>query len=197
MLRGHLARVVQRRRDHRREPEGGERLRQSLEQRHFGADQQNPRHGVLHSACDVSGDVVDRASGDSLDFNNFGTRGLAGENLNGVTWNREDGGKKFHELVVRCAVDWWCRQPNLQCIAVQSRDFRSRRTRLHTHRKANAAGGFTNLESTQWGMTPWSRFNRNHATSGVMSIMPMRGTMRCSGAIIHSVSTYDHRIHFE
>ena len=33
--------------------------------------------------------------------------------------------------------------------------------------------------------------------SGVRSNMPTSGMTRRSGAIIHSVSTYDHRIHFE
>ena len=122
----------------------------------------------------------------------------AGEYSNCSSPDCEERRKKFHECLVRCAVYWWGGESHLQRVAVQTNNLGSARAWLDMHRKPNSAIDRRDpqrahgIENTLWIM-----FSKIHATIGVISIMPIRGTTRCNGAIIQLVSTYDHRIHRE
>src|SRR3954464_4294774 len=77
-------------------------------------------------------------------------------------------------------------------------DLAPRPAGLHAYGKPNSAARRADRQRRHGiSSARCSRLSRNHATIGVMSIMPMRGTTRCSGEIIHCVITYDHRTHFE
>ena len=109
--------------------------------------------------------------------------------------------QKFHELFVSGPVHW--RRGDSRILSespwttpvISLRDARGctrteKRTRPFASRKARARS--RNVEHPLHNNP-----SANHATRGVMSIMPIIGITRRSGASIHSVVTYDQRIHFE
>jgi hypothetical protein len=134
----------------------------------------------------------------SFDLDDLRSRVCAGEYSNRSPPDCEERGEKFHECLVCSAVDWWGGEPDLQRIAVQPADLCAARAWLDMYRKPNSAIDRRDPKRAH-GIpnTPWMIFSKIHATIGVMSIIPIRGTTRWSGAIIQFVRTYDHRIHRE
>src|ERR1043166_4145362 len=157
--------------------------------------------GGGQSACGTCGDFPYRSLGDSDDLDDLRPRAVTGEYDNVPSRNCEDPGEKIHERRVGRAVDGRCREPHFERVTVNSGDLGLRRPRLHSNGKADAAVRFRNAKPVHRRIQPRLADRRSdsssQATIGVMSSMPMRGTMRCSGRIIQSVSTYDHRIHLE
>ena len=106
--------------------------------------------------------------------------------------------EKSNERLVRGAFDRRGVEPNLDGVAMNPRDPVGRRTRLHSHGNADTGWRWLNSKRTQTRpMAPCSNESSRKATSGERSSGPNGGNIRRKGASIHSVSTYDQRIHFE
>ena len=114
----------------------------------------------------------------------------AGEYSNCSSPDCEERRKKFHQVLVRCTIYWWRGDTHFERVTVKATDLRAARAWLDMHRKPNSAIDRRNPQRAH-GIenTPWMTFSKIHATIGVMSIMPIRGITRWSGAIIQLVST--------